>query len=228
MKRLSFMVLIVMASIFCFSTSLRAVYADVSSDSLIMALVANHDQNQIEIDVKMIKNTGVSAMTLELDYGKDVFEFVGYEKGTALDKLDLMSTGPNTDETSSIKFNWFSVGNEFNDESIGTVLKLKFMLKDGVQSGKYSIGFKHNGGDIAYIENGNVVSKNAIISKVLISIAENTISGTETVDDTNQGGTNGWFIVGIVATSVAVAAFASVLTVKIIKKRRGKGNWSKI
>lgn len=229
MKRLSFMVLIVMASVFCFSTSLHAVNAEVSSDSLIMALVANHDRNRIDIDVNMVKNTGVSGMTLELDYSKDVFEFIGYEKGAALDKLDLMSTNLDDDNSLPVKFNWFGNSGEIkNDESVGTVLKLGFVLKQGVKSGKYSIGFKHNDGDIVYVENGNAVSKNALISKVLIGVAENAISETEIIDEANQSGMSGWLIAGIAASSAAVVMFAVLLAVKIFRNKRGKGNWSKI
>ena len=47
-----------------------------------------------------------------------------------------------------VKFNWFNKNGEVaNDESEGVILKLRFLLKDGVKRGKFSIGFKYSDGD---------------------------------------------------------------------------------
>ena len=59
-------------------------------------------------------------------------------------------------------------------------------------------------------------------------MAENAISETEIIDDTNQSGMSGWLIAVIAVSSVAVLTFAALLFIKIFRNKRGKGNWSKI
>ena len=227
-KRLYFIVSVMLAYIVCFSTSFYTVRAEVLSDSLIMVLVANHDSNYVDIDVNLVKNTGIAGMVLTLDYRQDVFEFVSYEEGAALGKLNLMVTELTEDKTIPIVFNWLSNDGPFNnDDSEGNVLKLRFALKEGVPSGKYSIGFG-NERQIMYVENGNLGYKSAMISKVLLSVEENAIAETETVDESSQSSISGGWIAGIIISSAALLTFATLLVVKIFKSKRGKGNWSKI
>ena len=227
-------VVIALAAFFCSAAPYRTAHAEISSGRLIMSMVETHDNERIEIEVRLIRNTGVSAMTLELEYDKEAFDFLDYQKGTALDKLDLMSTNLDEDKTLPIRFNWFSSGREFsNDESTGTILKLGFALKDGAESGKYDIGFKYNEGDISYVYNGNPAAKSAVISKAVVSIADSKISGAEIVsdpipDEGDKREVNGWLIAGIVTLSVALVALAVVLIVKFKIGKRGKGNWSKV
>ena len=227
-KRLSFLFLIVLAILCCFPTPIKTVRAD-SSDSLVILLLENHSENEIDIDVKMVTNTGVSGMTLELQFNRKVFEYVGYERGEALAELDLMATNLSVDNTLPVKFNWFRNGGDFkNDVSTGIILKLRFRLRDGAKSGKYDIAFKYGTGDISYVENENVASKSAIISKAVVTISNNNISGAEIVEDVNQSGISGLLIASIVVASLAIVAFAVLISIKIIRKKRGDNNWSKI
>jgi|GEM_PF-4621737 len=232
-KRTCLTFFVALAVLFVFAAPCKTADA-VSSGSLVMVLVESHDSDKIEIQVRMIQNTGVSAMTLELVYDKNVFDFIDYEKGPALSDLDLISTDLGEDKTLPIKFNWLYKGNDFkNDESVGTILILNFKLKDNVESGKYAISFNHGDGDIAYVDNGNVEAKSAIISQALVTVSDNAISGAEIVDapqypDDGKDGGNALLIVGIIACAVAVAALATVLIIKFIKKKRGKGNWSEV
>lgn len=203
-------------------------FASDLSDSVVLHLTATHTDNQVVIDVNMITNTGISSIGLELVYDRDVFEFDDYERGQALDNFLLT---PSEDFTKPIRFLWDNLDNQSvaNDFSTGNLLRLYFRLKPDCKSGDYNIVLKpHN---ISYYDNNNHSSlKSAIIDKAVINIAENKITAIEIEDaDVSGGNTNVALLVGAVVFGVtALSAAVAVLTVKIIKKRRGKGNWSKI
>lgn len=166
-------------------------------------------------------------MTLELVYNKNVFEYAGYEKGSALENLDLISTNTSADSTLPIKFNWYNQ-NLYNDFSTGNILKLHFTLKPNALSGEYEIGFKYDDGDIMYIENSNISSKSAIISKAIVNVSENKIAETQIVEGSNESQTNILLILGIVTFSISVVAVTTLFVIKIKKEKARKKNWLKI
>lgn len=204
------------------------VFAASLSDSIILQLTETHTDSQIDINVKLVTNTGISAMTLELVYNKNIFEYNGYEKGTALNDLDLMSTNLSTNPSLPVKFNWFNQNPE-NDFSTGNLLKLHFALKSDIPNQEYEIGFKYNDGDITYIDKNNPNSKSAIISKAVINITENKITETEIVETPTENNNTAklLLIIGSVVLTISVVA-AIVLIIKIKKKKRGRKNWLKI
>ena len=215
--------------LFCITNPSGIVFAAKLSDNIIIQLTETHTESQIDINVKLVTNSGISAMTLELAYNKNVFEYVGYEKGNALSNLDLMSTDLSNDQTLPVKFNWFNqnLGNVENDSSTGNILQLHFTLKQDCSSGSYEIGFKYNEGDIVYIENGNANTKSAIISKAVVNIAKNKIIETEIVEDTPNK-TSPVLIVGIVLGSIAIVALTFLLVIRIKKEKLRKKNWLEI
>ena len=226
MKRFCSLMFLLAVLLFSFCP-IKSVYADSLSDSLVMQLVENHTENQINIDVKMVSNTGVSAMTLELVFDRNIFEFMGYQKGTALALLDLMSTDLSANNSLPIKFNWFS--NEIkNDKSTGIILKLRFKLKENSKSGEYDIGFRYKGGDISYVENGNVFSKSAIISKAKISVNDKKISNAEIIETQNENNFSTLSICIIVVILIALVTISAILMIKRKNKKRSKDNWLKI
>ena len=201
------------------------VFAAKLSDNLIMRLTETHTESQIDINVKLVTNTGVSGMTLELVYDKNVFVYDGYQKGAALESLDLMSTDLSENPTLPVKFNWFSQ-NASNDFSTGNILKLHFHLKPNAPAGEYEIGFRYNNGDIIYIDNSPANSKSAVISKAVVNIAENKISDTAIVEEAKH--TNVFLILGIVAISISVVVGTIVLVKKIKKEKARKKNWLEV
>lgn len=198
------------------------------SDSVVIQLTETHTDNQIDINVRLITNTGILGMTLELQYRKDIFEFKGYERGSALSNLDLISTDLSSDTTLPIRFNWFN-NDSYNDFTQGTILKLHFTLKQNISRGGYEIGFKYNQGDITYIENGNANSKSAIISKAVVNVSENKISKTEIVEDSNDNSSSSW--IWILGISLLVCSILVAAVLIVLKKRNAKGrkqNWLEI
>lgn len=211
------------------SVPANIVFASSLSDSIILRLAETHTDSQIDISVKLVTNTGISAMTLELVYNKNVFEYNGYDKGTALDDLDLITTNLSDDASLPVKFNWFNQNAE-NDFSTGNLLQLHFTLKPNTPSGEYEIGFRYKDGDITYISNANPNSKSAIISKAAINVSENKIKETEIIEaSANKDNNIGvlLIIIGAVAFTISVIV-ATVFAIKIKKKKRGRKNWLKI
>ena len=199
------------------------------SDNIVLQLTETHTENEIVINANLVTNTGISAMTLELVYDNTVFEFQGYEQGTALGQLDLISTDLSRDPTLPVKFNWFNQNPEVeNDFSTGNLLQLRFALRSDSQSGKYEIGFKYDPeSDVVY---NNVSTKSAAIGKAVVNVETNQIREIEIEDAEPSGGrVNVPLIVGVAVAAVAVlGAVITVLVIKTRKEKRKKENWLKL
>ena len=61
-------IFILILLLFSITTPVNIVFASELSDSIIMRLTETHSNSDIEITVKLVTNTGVSGMTLELVY----------------------------------------------------------------------------------------------------------------------------------------------------------------
>ena len=210
--------------------SASTVFAADLSDNIVLQLTGTHTDDQIVINANLVMNTGISAMTLELVYDNSVFEFSGYEKGQALEKLDLISTNLSEDPTLPVKFNWFNqdLGLE-NDFSTGNLLQLYFNLKPDSQGGETEIGFKYDPqSDIVYVSENHPQAKYAAIGKAVVNIEQNRITEIE-IKDVNAKGVNMPLIVGIVVSvTVLLGGAATLLVIKIRKERRKKKNWLKL
>lgn len=223
-------VFLVLLSLLLSAVSLAsAVSAADLSDNIVLQLTETHTENEIIIDANLVTNTGISAMTLELVYDNSVFEFQGYEQGPALAQLDLMSTKLSGDPTLPVKFNWFNQNPDVeNDFSTGNLLRLRFALKSGGQSGKYEIGFKYDPeSDIVY---NHVSTKSAAIGKAVVNVETNQIRNIEIEDAEPSGGSvNVPLIVGIAVAAVAVVGTViTILVIKTRKEKRKKENWLRL
>ena len=205
------------------------VHAGKLSDSIVIQMVEYHNDSQIDIDVKLITNPGISGMTLELVYDKEIFNYLSPEQGPALREMDFMTTDLSNNPDLPIRFNWFNLDrSKENVFSTGTILILHFALKEDCPSGEYKIGFKYSEGDIVYINGNNLASKSAIISQAVVIISDNKISDTEIVDGVEEKKNDFW-IAGIVTiVSVPIVAVATLIIVKKIKRKRKSKNWVKI
>ena len=226
MKKIIGLLVAVILLLLSVSTTAGTVFAASLSDRLIIQLTETHTESQIDINVKLVTNTGVSGMTLELLYNQNVFEFNGYDRGTALENLDLISTDLSVDPTLPVKFNWLTQ-NVSNDFSTGTILTIHFNLKPNSSSGEYEIGFKYNTGDIIYIDNYHTQSKSAIISKAVVNISENKITDTKIVEASTHGDTNWFLIIGVSAIAISIVTATTLIIMKNKRKKRKK-NWLEI
>ena len=222
-------ILVLLLLLFSVHIPTHTIYAASLSDNIIIQLTETHTNDQIDINVKLVTNTGISAMTLELEYNKNVFEYYGYERGAALSELDLMSTDLSSDASLPVRFNWFNqnLNSTQNDFSTGNMLQLHFTLKPNSPTGEYKIGFRYNRGDIVYIDKNNPNPKSAIISKVAINIEKDKIIDTEIIE-TQPNDNNVFLIVGITVFAVSACVATALVVIKRIKVKKGKENWLEI
>ncbi|MBO7527806.1 MAG: hypothetical protein J6T74_07965 [Clostridia bacterium] len=223
------------AVLLLFSMPKFVAYASDLSDSIILQLTEAHTDNQIDINVNMITNTGILDMVLELDYDKSIFTFTGYEQkpGFALvsNFSELISTPLSSERTSPIRFSWLNK-TQSNDFSTGNLLKLHFTLNQDVSAGEYKIGFRCDGNNsyVTYADN-NVQSgllKSAVISRAVVRVDEKKITKTQIVESAEENNKLP-LILGIVLIGLALIIVSVVLTVLKIRKRKRKNkNWVKI
>ena len=226
MKKLVGIVMTLLLIVYLFMSS-GFVSAASLSDSIVLQLTETHTESQIDINVRLVTNTGISSMTLELVYDKEVFEYKGYEEGNALADMDLMVTDLSVNPDLPVKFNWFNQ-NVVNVFTTGNILKLHFNLKPNCPSGDYKIGFKYGSGDIVYIENNNPATKSALISQAVIVVSKNKITKTEIIESEDDNNNLGLVIAIVAAASVCVITVTTLVIVNSIRKKRKKKNWIKI
>ena len=208
--------------------SKNVVYAANLSDNVVIQLTETHTDNQIDIKAKLVTNTGISGMTLELVFNRDIFEYVGYDAGTALSSLDLITTDTSESSSLPIKFNWL-FQNRINDTSVGSFLTVHLRLKDDAKSGKYEVKFKHESGDICYIDGDGIShAKKAIISKAVVNISDNKISQAKIYEENQKIDTSTLILIlGISAISFS-ATVATIIIIRIKRTKRKKKDWLEI
>lgn len=227
MKKLLWLLIVLLVMVPT-TLSKNEVYAASLSDSVIIQLTESHTDKQIDIKAKLISNSGISGMTLELMYDREIFDYVGYDAGQALSELDLMTTDLSSNASLPVRFNWFSQ-NIINDTSTGNFLTVHLKLRDNAKSGKYEVKFRYGNGDISYIaEDGVPHSKKAIISKASIKINENGISNATIVEENPIIDTSTLIlIIGISAISLS-ATVATIVIIKLKKSNKRKKDWLEI
>ena len=218
---------------FSFLTPANIVNASNLSDSIVLQLTETHTDSQIDINVKLVTNTGISDMLLELDYNKNIFEFVSYDRGTALNNnFDLDVTPLTSERTLPIRLYWLNQ-NVYNDFSTGNLLKLHFNLRSDITSGDYEIGFNYNNSKINYINNGIHNLKSAIVSKAVVKISDSKITETEITQaqpiNQKKNSVDIILILGSVLFAVSVVTTVTIIiVVRIKKKKRKREKWLEI
>ena len=101
--------------------------------------------NSVDVEIDIQNHPGILGATLQLDYDGSVLSLVSAESGSSLDSLTF--TKPGRFE-SPCKFTWDGI--ELNDSDIcdGTMLKMTFVIADGVSAGVYPITLSYDENDI--------------------------------------------------------------------------------
>lgn len=222
MKKIIFLLV---ATLLLFSAPIipNKAFAESVSDNLVLQMLnETYTDSKVEINVRLVTNTGFTGMTLELNFNREVFKYVGYQEVTKLTNVDFTPPGPNINSTSPVRFLWESRTANNNKET-GILLKLTFNLYANSKSGSYEIGFKCKDGDITYNDTKTASrTKSAIIIPAVVKIAENKIA-----EVTEGSTTNVALIIGIVSIGITATA-VTIFTVIRIKRKKGKKNWLKI
>ena len=195
------------------------------SDNIAIVLAGEISGGEVIVDAFLLQNSGLNGLTVELSYDLNAMTLTRIERGGALASLDYIKTNVDTEKGYAItpfKINWS--GDE-NDSSKGAILKMFFKINEGARDGTYTVTFKtERDRSVTYIANGEVATKNALISGVEVEVkASEPVSVQE---ETSKADTVKKIIFWV-SLGVAVALVA-VFVVLLIIKTKGKRSWTKI
>ena len=175
-KTLSLLLIVVIAAMLllmtvgCEGGSSSDAYSITGSDGEIV-LSASRNNNKVDVTVRLNKNCGINAMNFTLDYDTDSLTLTGYDKGSALSDLDLITTNTQTDKGYSItpfKFDYLNTNK--NDSSTGVLLTLHFSKKKSAK-GKTTVDLKYENGKIKSLTTDGMVNRAFAIKPVTISLS---------------------------------------------------------
>lgn len=233
MKKYSWLILI---SLFIMAISVvvpsgNAAYAAEITDEPVMVLSATTSGKEVAVDAVLKRNSGISGMTVEIEYDASAMTLTNVERGNALSSLEYLAT--NTEQGYSItsfRINW--LGKE-NDTSTGSVLKMYFSIKETAQDGDYLITLKGVGEKpVAYLNGKQIETKRILIDGVKIRLKGDVIEAVavgEEFKETEEKKPNIPLIVGLSVTGgiIVLAAVTCVVVVVVMKKGKKK-SWKEI
>lgn len=215
-----------------FASPMQILAAEDGNTVLVMKSREGDDPKEIEIDVTVEENAGVCGMLLSLDYDTSVFTLTGLEYGTALSSLAPIHTNTQTDEGYGIyPFKITYLGEE-NDTSTGTMMTLRFRVKDNAPDGNYTITLNHERNkDVTYLKDNMILTKNLLIDGAKITISGNKITNVDSSNDRSEqnGQENSTHRLWIPITlgGLALIGGCSLVATAIIKRNKTK-KWKKI
>ena len=192
------------------------------TDCLIAMSGGVNDDNSVFIDVVVMRNSGISALKLRLDYDKTVFDYVdGYDMNGALDRLVFTKSGTETD-VDDIRF-LYGPGN--SDNSTGLLMRIELRVKDGAKPNVYKVGL------VCEQALNNADGKDVDVA-VQVRAAKVKLSANGNVAvDTESEPLDVATVVAIVAAVVLVAVLVAVICVRTSRKRnaaKSRAGWKKI
>lgn len=222
--------MIILTVIIVLLVCLAPVYEVASADSLsdkpvILLSGTDNGDRTVTVSAKLIRNSGVSDLVLDLDYPTEAMTLIGLTRGDALPTLEMIHTGTNTEQGYGImpfKLMYDLNGKSYdNDHSTGVLVNLQFKVKDEVKNGKYTVTFRNTTNCAIYYENYESYSKNIIVDPVIIEVKPGGLDvRTESGDSKNN-------TVKIVAISVSSTAAVAIIIVAAVLIKR-KRLWTKI
>lgn len=208
-----------------------SVFAAEGNTVLIMNGTQVPDSRELEIVVSVKENSGVSSMLLSLEYDTSVFTLTGLTYGSAFASLSPVHTNTDTEAGYSAYPFKISYLGEKNDTSTGTMMTLRFKIKDDAPDGSYNITLKYDRDkDVAYLDDGKILTKNLLIDGARITLENNSVSKIETYPDSVADPVpekNDTVTIIIVSAAVALVTVCVVFLL-ILKKGKIKKKWIKL
>lgn len=187
---------------------------------------------ELEIDVVVEENSGVSGMLLSLEYDTSALTLIGMEYGPALSSLSPLHTNTDTPDGYAVyPFKLTYLGEE-NDTSTGRMMTLRFRVTEDAADGVYTIALQHERDrDVTYLADGEIRTKNLLIGDAKVTISEHEIVKIEDAlhtgaEESDAGGARviwPWILVG-----GALAVGGGILLTILLIKRSKRKKWTKI
>ena len=215
-----------------FASPMRILAAEEGNTVLVMKGREQSVENEIEIDVVVEENSGVSGMLLSLEYDTSVFTLTDLEYGTAFSSLSPIHTNTETEQGYGIyPFKISYLGDE-NDTSTGNMMTLRFRIKENAPDGSHHITFKYERDkDVSYLKDGKILTKNLLIDGAEITLKADKVVKIETYpDDQRQDPLDSnpimLWILGAIGVSVIIAGCTVLISVLVKHNKQKK--WTKI
>lgn len=215
-----------------FASPMRILAVEEGNTVLVMKGREQSVDNEIEIDVTVEENSGVSGMLLSLEYDTSVFTLTNLEYGTAFSSLSPIHTNTDTEQGYGIYPFMISYLGDENDTSTGSMMTLRFRVKENSPDGSYRITLKYERDKaVSYLKDGKILTKNLLIDGAEITVAADKVVKIETYpDDQRQPAPEGkpiaLWIVGAIGAAVIIAGCAVLVSALIKHNKRKK--WTKI
>ena len=215
-----------------------AAYAADESEAPVMVLTATTSGKEVTVDAALKRNSGISGLTVEIVYDASAMTLTNVERGSALSSLEYLTTNVDTEQGYAItpfRINWS--GDE-DDSSTGTVVKMRFSVKETAADGDYSITLRGVGTKpVTYSH--NVESKNILIDGVKIRLSGDVLEAVDIAEEEAEAKDKKPNIALIVSLSVVGSAVLAGGIVFIVlelgkqkkqkkKGKKGKETWEKV
>ena len=215
-----------------FASPMQILAAEEGNTVLVMKGREQSVDHEIEIDVVVEENSGVSSMLLSLEYDTSVFTLTDLEYGTAFSSLSPIHTNPDTEKGYGIYPFMISYLGEKNDTSTGHMMTLRFRVKENAPNGSYHITFKYERDKaVSYLKDGKILTKNLLIDGAEITLKLDKVVKIETYpDDQRQAPPESkpiaLWIFGAIGASVIIAGCTVLISVLVKHNKQKK--WTKI
>lgn len=187
---------------------------------------------ELEVDVIVEENAGVCGMLLSLVYDTSALTLTGLEYGTALSSLSPIHTNTDTPDGYAVYPFKLTYLGEVNDTSTGRMMTLRFRVNEDAANGVYTIALQHERDrDVTYLSDGQIHTKNLLISDATVTISEHEIVGIDVTQNTDtQLEDTGRFrvLLPVLLVGGVVLVGGGILLVSLLIKRRKRKKWTKL
>ena len=207
MKRITILLTILLLTAVVFAPKIGADTAHADDGETLVKMSGTSDSDGVYIDVVLLRNVGLTALKLRLEYDETALTYVrALNWNEALKGLAFTASGTDT-EVDNVRFVY---GPGSKNATTGMLMRLYFKLNDGAKAGTYKV---------------NLVCEDALTSgnvdvPVAVQAARITVDGSSNVQiDTEEPFAIDGKTAGIVCACVAVViVFVVLLAVKASKR----------
>ena len=219
-----------------------AAYAADESEAPVMVLTATTSGKEVTVDAALKRNSGISGLTVEIVYDASAMTLINVERGSALSSLEYLTTNVATGKGYAVTPFMIIWSGDDNDVTTGTVVRMRFLVKETAPDGDYPITLRGDGNNsVTYVYQGRVESKRILVDGVKIRLKGNVPEAVDPASEEEPEAEkpNIALIVSLSVVGSAVLAGGIVFIVLELKKqkkqikqkkkgKKGKETWEKV
>ncbi len=136
---------------------------DETAPRISLASVDAKAGEEVEVQIKLENNPGITALRLVIDYDDTVLEMTGFTFG---DALSSMNKGTSEKYGNHYSFSMYSAIADLTDN--GSLAIIKFKIKDDAEDGEYPITITYDSDDIFNL-NGDCINFDVEIGAIMVN-----------------------------------------------------------